>query len=350
MKHSFKDNEHNSYCIDMTAIKYLFYILVGLSVISLGLLSIVIFEFGSDWDCFVGDSNHNYMPSRPLHDELMVKTGETYQICYNLKNLEENVLNEEANSLNITKYYKLLLDKGNLHCGRIRVKDNMFDLKLHFTTKFDCTQDIIAAKRRLFTYIKQLCYQQKDAHNKHHRRLRNTKNQNLNRSQSHDAYIEQNNTSTPEAMLIPVSMKENVTHLLITSKDKVETYGVVYTGKASHFKKIYQSIIAHRHFKMNLRIEVWSSLFDSTFCLETIGLLENVHCLSLPSNSNGFVSKFYALLLTRLHHAVFMDADNLAVRNVQEIFDSVEYEKTGFVMWPDLCGHRCKSVKVNLGK
>ena len=326
----------------MATIKHYFYTLVGLAVFSLGLLSIIIFQYGSDWDCVVGDTYHNYIPSRSLHDETMIKSGEIYPVCYNLKKLEDDIHYEESNFVNATKRYKALWDRGNLHCGRIRVKDSVLGLNFHFTTKFDCTPDIIAGKRRLFTYIKQLCHKQKDAHIKHKRLLLNSQNTkdslNQTTSQSHH---ESNNTSKIESS-IPV--KESVSHV------SANTYGVIYTGQARHFKKIYQSIVAHRHLHMNLRIEVWSNLFDTTFCLETLGQLQNVHCLSLPSISSGFASKFYALLLTRMQHVVFMDADNLAVRNIQELFDSVEYKQSGFILWPDLCGHRCKSAKVNLGR
>lgn len=326
----------------MATIKHYFYALVGFTVLSLGLLSTIIFHYGSDWDCFVGDTYHNYVPSRSLHDESMVKSGEMYPVCYNLKKLEDDIHNEEMNFVNATKRYRELWDHGNLHCGRIRVKDSFFDLKRHFTTKFDCTPDIIASKRRLLIYIKQLCFKQKDAHIKRKRLLLNSQNKTYSVNQTTPHSHHESNITSKLDSSIPV--KESVFHVAANA------YGVIYTGKASHFKKIYQSIIAHRRLHMNLRIEVWSSIFDSTFCLETIGLLQNVHCLSLPSNSDGFASKFYALLLTRMQHVVFMDADNIAVRNIQELFDSLEYKQFGFILWPDLCGHRCKQAKLNLGR
>ena len=49
----------------------------------------------------------------------------------------------------------------------------------------------------------------------------------------------------------------------------------------------------------------------------------------MPDSVRGFTSKFYALLATTFTDVVFMDADNLAVRDVTEIFDSAEYQETG---------------------
>ncbi len=39
-----------------------------------------------------------------------------------------------------------------------------------------------------------------------------------------------------------------------------------------------------------------------------------------------------------------MDADNIAARDVNEIFDSDAFRRTGAVLWPDLWGHSCQTV------
>jgi hypothetical protein len=69
-------------------------------------------------------------------------------------------------------------------------------------------------------------------------------------------------------------------------------------------------------------------------------------CKRLPDEVSGFASKFYALLSTKLRQVLFVDADNLVTRDVNEVFDSPEFQNTGAVIWPDLWGEACRSLVV----
>ena len=51
--------------------------------------------------------------------------------------------------------------------------------------------------------------------------------------------------------------------------------------------------------------------------------------MKLPNFVHGFTSKFYALTLTGLTDVLFMDADNIAVGDVNQIFESESYLRTG---------------------
>lgn len=125
--------------------------------------------------------------------------------------------------------------------------------------------------------------------------------------------------------------------------------GIIYTGLTDHLKNIYQSISAHRALKNNLPIEVWMNERDEYLCKNTLEkYLMSVTCKFLSNSVSGFSSKFYALLSTTLTDVLFMDADNIAVRDVNEIFDSKYYKDTGVILWPDLYGNACQDdIKYN---
>jgi hypothetical protein len=64
----------------------------------------------------------------------------------------------------------------------------------------------------------------------------------------------------------------------------------------------------------------------------------------------GYESKFYALLCTTYRYVLFLDADNIAVKDVSRIFSSKQFQQTGAVLWPDLWGHSCADVsKISSG-
>ena len=154
----------------------------------------------------------------------------------------------------------------------------------------------------------------------------------------------------------------------------------MYTGKAEHFRDIYQSIYSIRLLNVSLPVEIWVNNRDHQICSDIFNSLEfpkfssdsdgsskarmniedkisqavdvenlinSVKCKKLPNFVQGFTSKFYALLYTTFSDVLFMDADNVAANNVNIIFDSHEYKSTGSILWPDLWGDKCRFDKKN---
>ena len=148
--------------------------------------------------------------------------------------------------------------------------------------------------------------------------------------------------------------------------------GIVYTGIAVHFHDIFQSIYSIRMMKVSLPVEIWVNDRDHKLCQnifnrvtfpETLsnstshkhqrrGLriqnhenLDSVVCMQLPNFVKGFTSKFYSLLYTSFTDALFIDADNIVIGDINSIFDSPAYLSTGSILWPDLWGDRCRSWK-----
>jgi len=257
------------------------------------------------------DTLKRLMKKGPIYiDQYKALHGDTYPICKNntLISLDNILVKEEQNRNDYEGHYNKLLNKGRLHCGRIRVGsiyDNIFGKK-HYIPWTDCIPGILPAKRRLLDYITQLC--------DHQQQIVNIGN-NMNKQQLVDRYM-----------------------------NKPIKRGILYTGKASHLKNIFQSIKSHRMLNVSLPIEVWVIKFDLMKCLKTVGQLPLVHCYTLPNHVRKFASKYHALLSTKLTDVMFMDVDNLAVRDVNIIFESEGYKRDGMVLWPDLWGDRCRAI------
>lgn len=72
--------------------------------------------------------------------------------------------------------------------------------------------------------------------------------------------------------------------------------------------------------KCDLPVEVWMNERDDFLCRNLLEKsLPGVSCRLLSNSVSGFASKFYALLSTTFSDVVFMDADNVPVRNVNEV-------------------------------
>ena len=129
-----------------------------------------------------------------------------------------------------------------------------------------------------------------------------------------------------------------------SSTQRVRQRGVIFTGKDEHFRDIYQSIYSLRLLNLTIPVEIWVNQRDYDICQIIFTALSfptiintvtgssqsgKVSCMKLPNFVHGFTSKFYALSLTGLTDVLFMDADNIAVSDVNQIFDSVAYQRTG---------------------
>lgn len=61
----------------------------------------------------------------------------------------------------------------------------------------------------------------------------------------------------------------------------------------------------------------------------------------------GFNSKVHAILHTNLSDVLFLDADNVPVRDPTYLFDSLEYQRTGALFWPDFWHPAHSIFKIN---
>jgi hypothetical protein len=93
-----------------------------------------------------------------------------------------------------------------------------------------------------------------------------------------------------------------------------------------------------------LPIEVWS--YESEFDSEWVQLIERYQVvvrfvdspsLRRPTRQDGWKLKSKAILQSSFREVLLLDADNVPVRDPSYLFDSIEYQMSGAVFWPD-CG------------
>jgi len=322
------------------------------------------------------------------YDELKLSSGTNYPVCQRLDELYRDLLQEERARSDTEAKYAALYADNKLHCGLERVFGPLWIFgKKHNIRRpaAHCVPQILDAKRRLLTWLGDLCAVQ-DKYN-HYWRLqtehlakqaalatkskgaeKKSKEKEKAKSALHvtSPYRARKlGTETGVAASAADAPQPTPVRVALTPAT-ARTRGLIYTGlPLGHFKDIYQSILAHRNLKVSLPVEVWVNEADMDICkevFESSGAFEflfegqepmpapesdalgTTRCRSLPSAASGFASKYHALLGTKFTDVFFMDADNLAVRDVNEVFDSVEYKSTGAVMWPDMWGEACRQT------
>lgn len=212
---------------------------------------------------------------------------------------------------------------------------------------------ILDAKGRVLNFLNELCADQQTANKRcssyHHHHVANISQTN-NGTSFNDLPKKTNRRKTFPVCFRPpgnyrlsrdkVASKRN--HSLPVQLHTSPQRGVIYTGTVYHFKKIFQSVTALRLANTSLPVEVWVNSFALDPCKQVLeALLINTRCRQFSNGIKGWASKFYSLLYTTLDEVLFIDADNVAARDVNEIFDSKPFKEVGAVLWPDLWGFNC---------
>lgn len=95
--------------------------------------------------------------------------------------------------------------------------------------------------------------------------------------------------------------------------------------------------------KCNLPIEIWFHLDEIDDNLVLLAPLQQLsinlggisfHPIYNP-NAKGFLSKIFAIYNSHFDRVLFLDADNVPVRDPSFLFSSTEFKTNGAVFWPD---------------
>jgi FkbM family methyltransferase len=119
---------------------------------------------------------------------------------------------------------------------------------------------------------------------------------------------------------------------------------VLCGGGASYFTNAWVCINMLRFHGCNLPIELWylgRAELDKK--MEALIAPLGVKCINARELMNrypmrnplGWELKSYALLHSSFRELLLLDADNVAVRNPEFLFDTPEFQKTGAIFWPD---------------
>lgn len=124
--------------------------------------------------------------------------------------------------------------------------------------------------------------------------------------------------------------------------------GIVTVGGGRYSVLLLTMLETLRQSGTSLPIEVFIPPMDEgdvQFC-EDIVTKFNAKCVYfsdiLPPNVlenlriKSYQIKALALVMSSYEHVLFIDADNFAMKNVDNVFNSDVYKETGLVVWPDL--------------
>ena len=317
-------------------------------------------------------------------DQLRASLGTNYPVCKNLPEILEDVKKDEDNLSKSTSYYRKLIEKDELHCGNERKLGWMwiFGRKHIQPWKSTCAENIVPGKRRMYDYLKALCDNQ-ELHNQLHEstkhRVHSTESHKWgNRNGIKYGVIMTGTTHHFKYIYQSILALRNPPSSGISSSSSGSEAGSSSRGKNERRAGINSTDYG---WNKHLDVEVWIESKDLKLC-EQIFLfgesgkaLNGVHrsgsvdadvensfvedgsehhsdhtgpigtgsvtCRILPEKIKGFTSKFYALLGTEFTDVLFLDSDNVMVRDASELFNSYAYKTTGSLVWPDLWGNQC---------
>jgi FkbM family methyltransferase len=119
---------------------------------------------------------------------------------------------------------------------------------------------------------------------------------------------------------------------------------VICAGGERYFTNAYVCMRILRMHGCELPIQFWHLGPDEvTDEMRAIVAPFNVECVDgyeirkqYPARIlNGWELKPYAIIHSKFQEVIALDADNVAVRNPEYLFDSDEYKRTGAIFWPD---------------
>ena len=130
--------------------------------------------------------------------------------------------------------------------------------------------------------------------------------------------------------------------------------GIVYTATGRTYKRALASIQLLRGYGCTLPVQIWYIGNElSKLQIEEIHSHSNVHCkdiqieqLLYPQLSDFKIGHAYGetrnyhiktlvLLLTEFEQILYLDSDNMPLRDPQFLFDSKEFKETGALFWRD---------------
>ncbi len=133
-------------------------------------------------------------------------------------------------------------------------------------------------------------------------------------------------------------------------KDRFSGRGVVMVaGKEEYLTNAWVSVNMLRQFNQSLPIQLWY-IGEEEINQEIINLLKplNVRCIDArttlkkhPLNHlGGWECHPYAIMNSSFEEVLFIDADNVCIKDPEYLFSTKEYEQTGAIFWPDYLKRR----------
>ena len=118
--------------------------------------------------------------------------------------------------------------------------------------------------------------------------------------------------------------------------------GIVYcAGGQKYFTNAWVSVNILRKLGCKLPIQFWTLENEITPTMRELLKPLNVEVIDgtkidyKPRLLYGWELKALALCYNSFKEVIFLDADNVPIRNPEYLFDTKEFKKTGAIFWPD---------------
>lgn len=114
---------------------------------------------------------------------------------------------------------------------------------------------------------------------------------------------------------------------------------VICGGGITYYTCAWIAIKMLRKKKCTLPIELW--YIGKELNIELIAELKklNVRCVNSldfdNNNFNGYALKPFSIIYSSFEEVIFLDADNICLKNIENLFEMNEYKETGAIFWPD---------------
>lgn len=139
-------------------------------------------------------------------------------------------------------------------------------------------------------------------------------------------------------------LRAQAAHAMALSVPELTGRGIVIPAGGNYACSAYVTVRMLRHLGCNLPIQIWhlgprempplAAAAFAEFGVETVDA--HIVCKQFPhSRLNGWELKAYALLHSPWREVLLLDADNIPVQNVDQLFNTVGYTETGALFWPD---------------
>ncbi|WP_081887579.1 glycosyltransferase family 9 protein [Verrucomicrobium sp. BvORR034] len=170
------------------------------------------------------------------------------------------------------------------------------------------------------------------------------------RSRTHAHDTRWTGTAHDEAPLTPANVPTRLTQAIKqlpqpVAGNHLQLRGVVICGGGlSYLPSVWVNVQMLRRHGCRLPVELWHFPGEVDPTMEQllgdagvtcIDAHQHMDTLGLPRVGSGWELKPLAILYSTFEEVLFLDADNMAVRDPEYLFDDPHYRDTGAVYWPD---------------
>jgi alpha 1,2-mannosyltransferase len=122
-------------------------------------------------------------------------------------------------------------------------------------------------------------------------------------------------------------------------KDQYSGKGIVTTSYDKEFESSWVLLNELKRLNVDLPVEIFHK--EGELSEKQINIISNIDAKFkvklLQDNVTGWSIKPFSILQSSFEEVIWMDSDNCPVRNIEFLFDDIEYKEKGSLFWRDVC-------------